>query len=111
MVGKKLRWLAALLLLGVIAMSGGGLARAANTTVVVTASDLESSKPAAFTNGKWFFYDDTADTINNPLGSFVAGPGTPPAGSGSVQISTSGTGRRNIATYRFSGTPLADITV
>src|SRR3546814_13412676 len=31
-------------------------------------------------------------------------------GSDSVQISVSGTQRRNLATYQFSGTPLAEIT-
>jgi hypothetical protein len=94
----------AAMLLGVLNVS------AANTTVVVTASDLESSKVAAQSNGKWFFYDDNLDVINNSLGSFVSGPATPPAGVGSAQISTIGTGRPNLATYRFSGTPLASIT-
>lgn len=60
---------------------------------------------------KWFFYNDENDTIDNSLGSFVTGPGTPPAGMGSVQISVSGMQRRNLATYQFSGTPLASITV
>jgi hypothetical protein len=41
----------------------------------------------------------------------VAGPGTAPAGAGSAQISVTGTQRRNLATYRFSGTVLGDITV
>ncbi|MBI1863001.1 hypothetical protein HYS00_02690 [Candidatus Microgenomates bacterium] len=73
---------------------------AANATVVVT--------PNAMNN--WFFYNDETDTIDNTLGSFVTGPGTPPLGVGGVQISVSGTQRRNLATYQFSGTPLADIT-
>ncbi len=60
---------------------------------------------------KWFFYNDETDAIDNSLGSFVSGPGTAPYGSGSAQISVSGTQRRNLATYQFSGTPLADITV
>ena len=86
---------------------------------VVTASDLASD----FTDVqkspyKWFFYNDETNPatgndygIDNSLGSFVDGPGTPPYGSGSAQISVSGTQRRNLATYQFSGTPLADITV
>jgi hypothetical protein len=82
----------------------------ANSTVVVTPSDLEDSKVAAQSNGKWVLYNDGTDLADNTLGSFITGPATPPAGIGSVQISVSGTQRYNIATYRFSGTPLADIT-
>lgn len=58
----------------------------------------------------WFFYDDNADVINNALGSFVTGPGSPPGGIGSAQVSTTTGQRPNLATYQFSGTPLADIT-
>ncbi len=83
---------------------------AATNTVVVTSNDLENSQVAAFSNGKWFFYNDENDTVDNSLGTFVVGPSTPPAGNGSVQISVTGTQRRNIATYRFKGTVLSDIT-
>jgi hypothetical protein len=75
---------------------------AGNSTVVVSSTTLSPTT--------WFFYNDEDDTINNGLGSFVAGPGTPPAGAGSAQISVTGTQRRNIATYQFSGTPLASLT-
>jgi hypothetical protein len=110
MFSKKLKGLAALVLLGAVALSGSGLAMAANTTVVVTASDLETSKAVAMTSDGWFFYDDTTDLLNNTLGSFVTGPGTPPAGVGSAQISVTGNQKYNLATYQFSGTPLASIT-
>lgn len=83
---------------------------AATTTVTVTPADLESSQAAALTNNKWFLYDDETDVINNTLGSFVVGPGAVPSGVGSVQISVSGTQRRNIATYQFRGTVLSTIT-
>lgn len=73
---------------------------AASSTVTVTPNSMQN----------WFFYNDENDTIDNSLGSFVTGPATPPLGVGSVQISVSGTQRRNLATYQFSGTPLADIT-
>ena len=97
--------------MAVIMMSGGGLARAANTTVVVTASDLENSQPPiAWSSDKWLFYDDNSDTTNNTLGTFVTGPGNPPEGVGSAQISTIGSGRPNLATFRFKNTPLANIT-
>lgn len=59
----------------------------------------------------WVFYNDEHDVMDNTLGSFVAGPGSAPVGTGSAQISVSGTQRRNLATYQFAGTPLADITV
>ncbi len=58
----------------------------------------------------WFFYNDETDVIDNSLGSFVTGPGTAPLGSGSAQISVSGTQRRNLATYQFGGTVLSTIT-
>ncbi len=72
----------------------------AQSTVVVS--------PTTY-NG-WFFYNDQTDVIDNSLGSFVAGPGTPFSGVGSAQMSVTGAQRRNLATYQFSGTPLADIT-
>lgn len=75
-------------------------ATAATTTTVVTPSDMQG----------WVFYNDETDTIDSSLGSFVTGPETPPAGTGSVQISVSGTQRRNLATYQFADTVLADIT-
>ncbi len=70
---------------------------AANLTPVPNATD-------------WFFYNDENDTINNSLGTFVGGPGTAPMGTGSAQISVTGTQRRNLATYRFGGTVLSAIT-
>jgi hypothetical protein len=88
---------------------------ASNGTVIVTPADLETTfGPAntspAHANGKWFFYNDETDFIDNSLGSFVPGPGNPPLGDSSIQISVTGTQRRNIATYRFGGTKLGDIT-
>ncbi len=95
------------LMLGAIATG----AFAANTTVVVTPADMATSvADVTADSSKWFFYNDETDQIDNTLGSFVVGPATPPAGTDSVQISVTGTQRRNLATYRFSGTPLADIT-
>ncbi|GHO46902.1 hypothetical protein KSX_50650 [Ktedonospora formicarum] len=57
-------------------------------------------------------YNDTNDTIDNTLGSFVVGPGTPPHGRGSIQftLDPSPYNRKNIATYQFSSTSLASIT-
>jgi hypothetical protein len=81
------------------------------TVVVKTGTMAASFAAVAADPTKWFFYNDENDQIDASLGSMVAGPGTAPAGAGSAQISVTGTQRRNLATYRFSGTPLANITV
>lgn len=81
------------------------------TTVVVLPGDMATSIADVISEpSSWFFYNDETDVIDNTLGSFVMGPDTPPAGMGSVEVSVVGTERRNLATYQFSGTPLADIT-
>ena len=58
----------------------------------------------------WYFYNDETDVLDNALGSFVSGPATAPQGTGSAQISVTGTQRRNLATNQFAGTALGDIT-
>lgn len=83
---------------------------AASTTVVTPANMANSFADVMSDNSKWFFYNDQNDSIDPSLGSFVAGPATAPAGNDSVQIQVSGEQRRNLATYRFSGTKLADLT-
>jgi hypothetical protein len=70
------------------------------TVVKVSPSDM---------NG-WFGYDDELDVLNDDFLTFRVGPGDPVHGEGSVEISVSGTQRRNIATYQFASTSLADIT-
>ncbi len=57
----------------------------------------------------WLFYDDNTDKVDPTLGSFVTGPGVTPFGTGSAQISVTGTERKNLTTYQFAGTPLAAI--
>lgn len=93
-------------------LAGVSTASAASTTTkVITPDDMATSIADVLAEPtSWFFYNDEDDTIDDALGSFVPGPGTPPAGSDSVEISVSGTERRNLATYQFSGTPLEDIT-
>ncbi len=71
-----------------------------STTVVVNHADINN----------WLFYDDNTDKVDPTLGSFVSGPGTTPLGTGSAQISATGTDRKNLATYQFAGTPLDAIT-
>jgi hypothetical protein len=99
------------------ALTAGTASFANAATVVVHASDLATGSPCfapsctyALSNPVWFFYNDETDFLDNTLGSFVLGPPTAPAGRGSAQISVSGTQRRNLATYQFSGTPLSTIT-
>ena len=83
----------------------------ADSTVVIRPPDMATNISDVLAQPtSWFFYNDETDTIDNTLGLFVNGPATPPAGSGSVTIAVSGTQRRNLSTYQFSGTPLADIT-
>ncbi len=72
----------------------------ASTTVIVTPANYQG----------WYFYDDNLDVVNNALGSFVTGPGTPPLGVGSAQVSTTTGQRPNLATSQFGGTALANIT-
>jgi len=111
---------------GVTPLAIAGLAPAAavvgppspvDSTIVVTAADLDgtSSNPAVVRAdglNKWFMYNDTTDTVDNTLGSFVLGPGTPLHGTGSVSftLGANPNDRKNIATYQFGGTKLSDVT-
>ncbi len=83
---------------------------ASSNTTVVKAGDLASDFTAvAATPSKWYFFNDETNTINNTIGSFVTGPETAPIGTGSAQMSVSGTQRRNIATSAFGGIALSSI--
>ncbi len=87
------------------------LADASASTVIVTEADLAGSfADVAADPTSWFFYNDETDQIDSALGTFVAGPDTAPLGAGSAEILVSGTQRRNLATYQFSATRLADVT-
>lgn len=96
------------------------------TITVYRGSLATSTSDVAANPTKWFFYNDRTGSVDGTegistnFGAFVNGPAVAPLGEGSVQISvpdetgcSSGgdtCARRNIATYQFSGTPLADIT-
>ena len=59
----------------------------------------------------WYFYDDTTDSTATATGTFVDGPGTPPLGTGSVNLKAPGVNdRQAIATDAYAGTPLSSIT-
>lgn len=95
----------------ILSLSTVSSALASDTITVVKPGDLATSLADVVTTPtSWFYYNDETDTIDNTLGSYVSGPSTPPLGSESVMISVTGTQRRNLATYQFSGTVLSDIT-
>lgn len=109
-MNKSTKLLTSLPVLGLSLALAVSVAFAATNTEVITANDLEDSKIDAYANGSWFIYDDVTELIDNPQATFVTGPDTAPEGLGSVQLSVIGTQRENLATYRFKGTELADIT-
>jgi hypothetical protein len=83
------------------------------TRIIVKAADLAADPAAVQADPtKWFMYNDSNDTIDNTLGSFVAGPSTPIRGTGSVEFTLAANplDRKNIATYKFSGIVLSTIT-
>ncbi|MBK7726522.1 MAG: right-handed parallel beta-helix repeat-containing protein [Dehalococcoidia bacterium] len=91
-----------------LSLSSGTVPPPAFSTTVVQASNLTAPG-----GGGWLFYDDNTDAFDNTpgvLGSFVSGPAGQPLGSGSAEITIPVTGRTNISTYQFAGTPLASIT-
>ena len=61
----------------------------ASTTTVTTVT------ASSMTAAGWGFFDDVANIVDPTLGSFVTGPGTPAFGTGSVQISVTGSQRRD----------------
>lgn len=90
---------------------GEGSPTESSGTTVVKNGDLAADIAGVIASPtKWFFYNDETNTIDNTLGSFVAGPSSAPLGLGSTQMSVSGTQRRNIATYQFKDIKLSDIT-
>jgi hypothetical protein len=95
---------------GVLLLGASVVPAFAATTVVTQASLANNISDVLARPTSWFFYNDETDTIDNTLGSFVVGPQTAPLGLGSAQISLTGTQRRNLATYQFSGTKLSSIT-
>ncbi|HET8574911.1 MAG TPA: hypothetical protein VFM02_01925 [Candidatus Paceibacterota bacterium] len=75
------------------------------STTKVAQANLATDKAGA--GNKWFFYQDSNDTINNSIGSLVADP-TAPLGTGDAQVAGSSV-KPNLATYQFGGTKLADV--
>lgn len=98
----KSKWLL-VLALGLVLTA---LVMMAAPTPLVLADTSVTVTPSAM-NG-WFFYDDGSP---GGIGNLVTGPGTPPLGTGSVQLATPlGTARENITTQNFAGTRFSNIT-
>lgn len=83
----------------------------------IQANNLEtSSLVAAKSSDKWFFYNDTNDTIMTinqfsgagGVNNIVAGPG--PEGAAQMTLDTGVNPRYNIATYRYNDVKLSDIS-
>ncbi len=88
----------------------------AGVTTRVTANDLETTNAlTAKGNGKWFFYNDTNDTVmtldqfsgTGGVNNIVAGPVA--EGAAQMTLDTGVNPRYNIATYRYNDVKLADI--
>lgn len=57
----------------------------------------------------WFGYNDETDKVDNSLISFVPGPGNPPYGNGSAQITVNGCSAATWRPTSSAGTALVDI--
>lgn len=57
-------------------------------------------------------YNDSNDTVDNTIGSFVTGPASAPIGIGSIEftLAASPQDRKDIATYQYQGVALSKIT-
>jgi len=96
---RRSLWLPAICLTAGIAVVASHAAVAA--TVLVDPANM----------GSWGFYED-GPAGSSGAGSFVSGPGTPPLGSGSAQLSTGDTTSSEVL-FNYGtdvGTPLTDIT-
>jgi hypothetical protein len=85
--------------------NGSAASAAASNTVVVSESDIsrqpENTPPAR----NWVLYSRAAGT-----GAFVAGPGTPPLGIGSVTLATpTSADKVQLFNYDHVGTPLSQV--
>jgi hypothetical protein len=75
-------------------------------TQVVTESDIARQPENTPPTRNWVFYNRNAGT-----GEFRTGPGTPPSGIGSFELSTpTGADKGTLFNYEHIGTPLADVS-
>lgn len=80
-----------------------------STTVEVTPNDVQTGTPTSLANAGTYWW--TNDTKNGGTVGFVNGPGTPPLGAGSLQLTTnSSSAKAQLYYYGFAGTSLSDIS-
>lgn len=90
---------------------GDGEPTTTTDNIIVRAADLATDTTDAVANiGKWFFYNDATDELDNNLGSFVNGPAGQPLGDGSAQIAIAPNAGVTLATLNFGGTRFDQIT-
>lgn len=86
--------------------TNGGSAAAPSNTVVVSESDITRQPENTPPTRNWVLYFRGAGT-----GAFVAGPGTPPLGMGSVTFATpTGADKVQLFNYDHVGTPLSQVS-
>jgi len=86
------------IVVSLMTLPASGILAAAGTTVVVTPANMHG----------WAFIDDNG---HGGVGQMVSGPGTPPLGSGSAELSLSASNQGYmLATGAYTGTKLSDIT-
>jgi hypothetical protein len=93
---------------------GTGTTTATSTTniVVVHYGDLAQNATDASSTNKWFFWNGGTGAIDSNAtdANFVTGPGTPPLGVGSVELTSSDGQTHSIATNQFGGVKLRDLS-
>ena len=108
------------LITAVVAIVAMGLAVGPGHPLKATSPTIVAVSPATLVASTapdgWYFWNDWNDTPTGSPGALVAGAGTPPLGTGSVELgpltddgATAG-GHSVIATNKYFGTGLADIT-
>jgi hypothetical protein len=112
LVSKKCKGFAAMALAALVAMLSLSLVSApvatAASTVVVTEQDVTRQVEDTPPNDNWVLYTHAGTPPT--AGEFVKGPGTPPRGVGSLQLTTT-TGNEKVFLFNFDhiGTKLSDI--
>lgn len=105
------RWMAGTVVgLALIAAAIAGSASASTTTtVVVTPADLTTAAPTA--TGQFVVIDQKSGGGSGGGAQIVSGPGAPPLGASSLQLSVTGSSDHwSVYNYDHIGTKLSDIT-
>ncbi len=85
--------------------SAPSFAVSSSNTIVVTEADITRQAENTPPTNEWVLYTRLAGN-----GTFVAGPGTPPAGTGSIQFVTpTGADKVTLFNFEYVGEPLVDL--